>query len=284
MSKFLILDTKIILRRLINAHIVQCGCATSMWQLFSQDSAMIGHEFVACIEIVENGPIGSNLCHEFLLIHHTVAASNIVGFFYRSNPFCAGPITAHGIFSAGLIWGITLINGVECFKEHTSEVTPTTMAAFGQEVALQWELSGELFFFTVPKFDTRLEHSDGGNHVAGTTGPLILHSTSEIVSFKVWPVEFSWYLSNRFRTSDILLGFCKYVTWWIKWSSDLSEVHFVVVSKLLHVNLRVGHGSPRQVWCIVNYLSEVDSVLFWNIMKSAHCAWTSFSLRKLHRW
>jgi hypothetical protein len=68
------------------------------------------------------------------------------------------------------------------------------MAAFSQEIALQWELGGEDSLFTVEDFDTGLEHSDSGNHVAGTARFLIAHFTSEVIAgvFKVGPIEVLW--------------------------------------------------------------------------------------------
>jgi len=159
------------------------------------------------------------------------------------------------------------------------------MAAFCQEIALQWELGGEFSFFTVPKLDTWFEHSDSGNHVAGATRSLILHATSEVVPFKVGPIKFSIEFCDWiWPIFEIHLGSLKDIIGGIEMRmTSLSKSISWVVSKTFHVNLWISHSFPRQIR-FIDQLSELDSCLLWNIMNSAHCALTGcLGLRELHR-
>jgi len=156
------------------------------------------------------------------------------------------------------------------------------MAAFCQEIALQWELGWEFSFFTVPKFDTWFEHSDSGNHVAGATWSLILHATSKIVPFKVGPIEFTVEFCDWIWIIEIHLGSLKDIFGGIEpWMTSLSKSISWVVSKAFHVNLWISHCFPWQ-FSFIDQLSEIDSCRLVNIVKSAHCAF-GFSLRELHR-
>lgn len=122
------------------------------------------------------------------------------------------------------------------------------MASLGQEVALQRHLRGKCSVFTIEELNTGFKHSDGGDHVARTTGLLIAGNTYEIVTLEVGPVEGIWKVRSfdLIRVFNVLLRFFKDLLEVLSLSKrfSLGKIQRMLVFKAFHLNLGVGKRFP----------------------------------------
>jgi len=72
-----------------------------------------------------------------------------------------------------LVRGVSCGNSVESLEEEPVEDSPTAVAAFVHEIALQWEVCRQLVIFAVPNFDARLQHRVRSHSVTGSTPTLV---------------------------------------------------------------------------------------------------------------
>lgn len=131
-------------------------------RLIGQNTSSVLLETLVGIEVHNEGASGSQLLHDFLLIHTTVVAVQIMdvcglGSWHAVFEFAASLASGTG----PRVWGAVFIDGIEVLQENSVHKGPTSMATLVQEIAVKSVLGGEAIVQSILDLDSALKHTSG---------------------------------------------------------------------------------------------------------------------------
>ena len=134
------------------------------------NTLVVTGEDVWGLELRVEDSISEDLLHHLLLAGEAISTTHIVRSRDLGNWFAILELRAFNTEGLGLVRSARLGNNVTIFSKVRVHMGPSSLATFGQVIAVQEELGRELIhFLSILKFKTRFHHLGERNCVAGST-------------------------------------------------------------------------------------------------------------------
>ena len=121
----------------LRLHLLGLSVSRGDGTIFAENTTLVGLELGSCVEIDQDGTSGSHFFEHVLFGHATVmAVAYVVSVLDASDLRAFGPFTAALGIDRAFICSARLSDGAVLLQEESVEVSPTTVAAFVDEVAI----------------------------------------------------------------------------------------------------------------------------------------------------